>query len=373
MNRNPLITLEAMGQSIWIDYIRRHLIESGELQRLIDEDGITGVTSNPAIFEKAIADSHDYDTVIERMAGQSPQAIYDALSMEDIRNAADLFRPIYNRTQGRDGFVSLEVSPELARDTEATLREARRLWQTVERPNVLIKVPGTPEGIPAIRQLISEGVNVNITLLFALPRYQEVIEAYLSGLEERLAKGQSIERIASVASFFLSRIDVLVDPMLEAKMRDADPKTSEAAKRAHGQVAIACARKAYQLYKPLFQSERFRKLASQGALPQRLLWASTSTKNPDYSDVKYVDALIGPDTINTIPMETLEAYRDHGHPEPLLEQNPAETDEILASLPGLGIHLEAVTRQLEEEGIQKFMKPFNKLMQSLSEKSRIQS
>lgn len=371
MSKNPLILLESYGQSIWLDYISRHLIESGKLQRLIDEDGITGVTSNPAIFEKAIAESHDYDSMIDRMSGQSPQAIYNAISVKDIQESAEKFRPIYDRTHGRDGFVSLEVSPALARDTQGTLEEARRLWQEVNRPNVLIKVPATQEGLPAIRQLISEGININITLLFALSRYQEVAEAYMAGLEARVAQGQPINGIASVASFFLSRIDVLTDPMLKAKMEDPNPQLAEAARRAYGQVAIACARKAYQIYKELYKSERFHKLAERGACSQRLLWASTGTKNPTDSDVKYVEALIGPKTINTVPMETLDAYRDHGHPEPRLETDLEEANRILDSLPSLGIDLAAVTRQLEEEGILKFIQPFDKLKERIAEKSRV--
>jgi transaldolase/glucose-6-phosphate isomerase len=369
---NPLVKLESLfgnrGQSIWLDYIRRHLIESGELQRLIDEDGVTGVTSNPAIFEKAIAGSHDYDEVIMRMAGQKPEDIYNVLSVEDIRNAADHFRPVYDKMEGWDGFVSLEVSPLLARNTDGTIQEARRLWQEVSRPNVLIKVPATREGVPAIRQLVSEGININVTLLFSLLRYQEVAEAYIAGLEARLAEGKPIDRIASVASFFLSRIDVLIDPMLEQKAEGSEPEIAEAARKAHGQVAIACAKKAYQMYKALFESDRFRKLEKHGAWPQRLLWASTSTKNPAYSDVKYVDALIGPETVNTIPMETLDAYRDHGHPAPRLEADLQEAEQILDSLSLLGFDLNALTSQLEEEGIQKFLKPFEKLMQSITEK-----
>lgn len=367
MSKQPLIELEALGQSIWLDYIRRHLIESGELQRLIDEDGITGVTSNPAIFEKVIAGSHDYDAAIARMNGQAPEVVYNALSVEDIQHAADLFRPVYERTEGRDGFVSLEVSPTLARNTEGTVQEARRLWQEAGRPNVMIKVPATRDGLPAIRQLIGEGINVNITLLFSLSRYREVAEAYIAGMETRMAQGESIDRIASVASFFLSRIDVLIDPLLEQKVED--PKLAEAARKAHGQVAIACARKAYQLYQSLFESDRFRKLAERGARPQRLLWASTGTKNPAYSDVKYVDALIGPETVNTLPIETLDAYRDHGHPALRLEESLQDADRILQSLPLLGLDLDALTDRLEEEGIQKFVEPFEKLMQSIAEKS----
>jgi transaldolase len=291
MKANPLLKLKAYGQSIWLDYIRRHMIDSGELQRLIDEDGLRGVTSNPSIFEKAIAGSHDYEGAIRAMAleGKTVKEMYWALTIEDIRRTADLFRPLYDESEGRHGFVSLEVNPHLARDTEGTIAEARRLWSTLDRPNVFIKVPATLEGLPAIEQLISEGININVTLLFGLPRYREVAGAYISGLEKRLAEGQEIERVASVASFFLSRIDVLVDPKLE-KLTPSNLR---------GKVAIASAKVAYQMYKRIFGSQRFRKLADRGARAQRVLWASTSTKNPEYSDIKYVEPLIGPETINT--------------------------------------------------------------------------
>lgn len=368
-SQNPLIKLEALGQSIWLDYIRRHLIASGELQKLIDEDGISGVTSNPSIFEKAITGSHDYDQTIAAMQDQSSQAIYNAISIQDVQQAAEHFLPIYQKTQGRDGFVSLEVSPELARDTEGTIQEARRLWHEVNRPNVLIKVPGTREGVPAIQQLLTEGINVNITLLFSLEHFQAVAQAYINALEERAQQGKAIDHIASVASFFLSRIDVLVDPILEAKMKDPNQKIASLAQKAHGQVAIACARRTYQMYHQMLGTERFQKLAQQGAKTQRLLWASTSTKNPSYPDTKYVEALIGPDTINTIPMETLDAYQDHGNPVLTLKNHPDETEQILQALPKLGIDLTQVTDQLENEGIEKFKKPFTKLLDAIQAKS----
>jgi transaldolase/glucose-6-phosphate isomerase len=364
---NPLLRLRALGQSIWLDYLRRGMIVSGGLERFVEEDGVLGVTSNPAIFEKAIAGSHDYDAAVRALAleGKSLEEIYQALTVEDIQRAADIFRPIYDRLEGRDGFVSLEVSPRLAHDTEGTLAEARRLWAAVARPNIFIKVPATKEGIPAIRQLISEGINVNITLLFGLPRYREVVEAYLAGLEARAAQHQPIEQVASVASFFLSRIDVLVDPLLEKKM--AGGRDAELAKTLHGQVAIASAKTAYQLYKQFFNAERFRRLANKGARTQRLLWASTSTKNPAYSDVKYVDALIGPATVNTVPEETLTAYRDHGNPASRLEESLAEAQHVLTRLPSLGIDLGAVTQQLEDEGVKKFDVAFGRLMNALKQ------
>jgi transaldolase len=373
MKNNPLQQLGALGQSIWLDYIRRDLISKGGLRRLITEDGLRGMTSNPAIFEKAIADSRDYDEDIRAMALEvkGVEAIYETLSQRDVQSAADEFRALYDRIDGKDGYVSLEVNPHLAHDTNGTIDEARRLWSALNRPNVLIKVPATVEGLSAIRQLISEGISVNVTLLFGLPRYRQVVEAYIAGIEERLAKGKPVKHIASVASFFLSRIDVLVDPLLE-KLISQGGKESDLAKKAHGQVAIASAKKAYQIYKEIFDSDRFMKLAAQGARVQRLLWASTSTKNPDYSDVKYVEALIGPDTVNTVPLETLDAYRDHGDPKARLEQGVRESCGILELLPELGISIDKVTQQLEDEGVEKFNKPFDKLMETLEQRSQRQ-
>lgn len=370
MKNNPLQQLGTLGQSIWLDYIRQDLISGGGLRRLIEEDGLRGMTSNPAIFEKAIADSHDYDGDIRSLAleGKGVEAIYETLSQRDVQRAADEFRALFDRTDGKDGYVSLEVNPHLAHDTNGTIDEARRLWAALNRPNVLIKVPATVEGLPAIRQLISEGLSVNVTLLFGLPRYRQVAEAYISGIEERLAQGKPVKHIASVASFFLSRIDVLVDPLLE-KLIAQGGKESDLAKKAHGQVAIASAKMAYQIYKEIFGSDRFLKLAAEGARVQRLLWASTSTKNPDYSDVKYVEALIGPETVNTVPLETLDAYRDHGVPKVRLEQDVKEASQVLERLPELDISIDKVTQQLEDEGVDKFNKPFDKLMESLAHRS----
>jgi transaldolase len=369
MNKNPLLKLESFGQSIWLDFIRRGMLVSGELGRLIEENGLTGVTSNPSIFEKAIAESSDYDDAIRALAceGKNAAEIYEELVVEDIRRTADLFRPLYDRMEGRDGFVSLEVSPHLAHDTAGTLLEARHLWARVDRPNVLIKVPGTLEGLTAIRVLISEGINVNVTLLFGLPRYQAVAEAYIAGLEERAAAGLPLDRISSVASFFLSRIDVLVDHLLDEKLKDGGRREDNAF-LLHGKVAIANAKSAYQLYKEIYNGERFRKLSSGGARPQRVLWASTSTKNPAESDVKYVEALIGPESINTIPLETLNAYRDHGNPALRLEDDLEGTERVLQHLAETGIDLDTVTSQLENEGIEKFVKPFDNLIQALERK-----
>jgi len=369
MKNNPLLDLEALGQSIWMDFIRREMIASGELQRLIIEDGVSGVTSNPSIFEKAIAETHDYDDSIRALTlkEMASNDVYETLTIEDIQGVADLLHPAYARTGGRDGFVSLEVSPKLAHDTPGTIAEARRLWSRVGRPNVMIKVPATKAGLPAIRQLIGEGLNINITLLFGLPRYREVAEAYLSGLEILAARKKPLDQAASVASFFLSRIDVLIDPLLEQKMKSSGPQ-AELAERLHGQSAIASAKIAYQMYQEIFSSERYKKLADLGARPQKLLWASTSTKNPAYTDTKYVEALIGPDTIDTVPLETLNAYRDHGHPEISLDRNVVQARQALDSLAGLGISLDAVTQQLEDEGVAKFSTAFDRLMDALESK-----
>ena len=370
MSNNPLKKLESLGQSIWLDYIRRDLISNGELQKLINDDGLRGMTSNPAIFEKAIADSNLYDGEIQKMAlmGKNINTIYEAISQQDVQNAADVFRPLYEKTSGDDGYVSLEVNPHLAHNTKGTIQEGRRLWSLLERPNVFIKVPATTEGLIAIRQLISDGINVNVTLLFSLPRYRAVAEAYIEGLEARLAKRKPIDQITSVASFFLSRIDTLIDPLLENIM-ESDGKKNGMAKEALGEVAISSAKLAYQIYKEIFGSERFKKLEEKGAHAQRLLWASTSNKNPDYSDVKYIEALIGASTVNTVPPQTIDAYRDHGDPELRIELDMEKANRVLASLPKLGIDLDQVTQQLEDEGISKFNEPFDKLMVALVKKA----
>jgi len=363
MNQNPLLDLEAFGQSVWLDYLRRNALDNGELQQLIDQDGLSGLTSNPSIFEKAIAESNDYDNAIRTLAleGKNVEEIYQALTVEDIQHTADLFRPVFDRLEGGDGFVSLEVSPQLAHDTAGTIREARQLWAAVNRLNLFIKVPATREGLPAIQQLIGEGINVNITLLFGLPRYREVAEAYLIGLETRTAHGQPLSQVSSVASFFLSRIDTLIDPLLE-KSRPGNWAGL------HGQVAIASAKVAYQMYQEIFGGERFRKLAQMGARSQRLLWASTGTKNPAYSDVKYVETLIGRETINTMPPDTLNAYRDHGEPSSQLEKGIQEAHQVLDGLRQTGIDLDVLTQQLEDDGVSKFSKAFEQLTAALQVK-----
>ena len=366
MKDNPVRKLGALGQSIWLDYIRRDLIASGELRRLIEEDGLRGMTSNPSIFEKAIAGSQDYDEDVRVMAleGKSVKSIYEALSQRDVQSAADEFRPLYDKTEGADGYVSLEVNPHLAHDTKGTMEEARRLWVALDRPNVLIKVPATAEGLPVIQQLISEGINVNVTLLFGIPRYRQVVEAYLAGLEARAVQAKPVKTVASVASFFVSRIDTLVDPLLE-KFIARGGEHADSAQMLHGQVAVASAKVAYQIYKGVFDSDRYAKLAAKGARTQRLLWASTSTKNPEYSDVKYVEALIGRDTIDTVPVETLDDYRDHGEPKDRIEQEVVKARGVLDRLPELGIDIDKVTQQLEDEGVAKFSESFDKLMETL--------
>lgn len=369
MKRNPLLELQSLGQSIWIDFISRGIISSGELQRMIEDDGVSGVTSNPSIFEKAITKSHDYDEAIRALTLQkkSTDEIYQYLTVDDIQMVADLLRPTYDRTDGQDGFVSLEVSPTLAHDTQGTIQEARQLWSLVDRPNSMIKVPGTREGIPAIKHLTGEGINVNITLLFSLPRYREVVNAYLDGLEILASKGKNLKHVASVASFFLSRIDVLLDPLFEKKKSAARPE-AEIASALQGEVAIASAKVAYQLYKETFSGERFAKLANKGARTQRLLWASTSTKNPMYSDTKYIEPLIGANTINTLPVETLDAYRDHGQPHISLEENISQASDVLNKLSLIGVDLDKATQQLEDEGVEKFVSALDRLMHSLQQK-----
>ena len=370
MKNNSLKQLGTLGQSIWLDYIRRDLIASGKLRRLIEEDGLRGMTSNPSIFEKAIADSHDYDEDIRAMVAlkeKSVEAIYETLSQRDVQSAADEFRPLYDRTDGKDGYVSLEVNPHLAHDTHGTLAEARRLWTALSRPNVLIKVPATADGLAAIQQLIGEGISVNVTLLFGLPRYRQVAEAYIAGIEARAAQGKPVKHVASVASFFVSRIDALVDPLLE-KLMGQGGQEADLAEKARGQVAVSSAKMAYQIYKGIFGSAAFKQLAEKGARPQRLLWASTGTKNPDYSDVKYVEALIGAETVNTVPLETLDAYRDHGNPQARLEQDVKRAGQVLRQLAELGIGVDKLTQQLEDEGVAKFNKPFDKLMETLAKR-----
>lgn len=368
--KNPLQRVSDYGQSIWLDYIRRKFVASGELKKLIDDGELKGLTSNPAIFEEAIAKSDDYNESISELTkqGKTPEEIFLSIAVEDVRTAADLFQGVYQETNALDGYVSLEVSPSLALNTEGTIAEARSSWKLLDRKNVMIKVPGTKEGIPVIEQLISEGINVNVTLLFSLDRYREVAEAYVAGIEKRLANGESVEKVASVASFFLSRIDSLVDPMLEAIIKD-NPDKAAPARKILGKVAISSAQAAYQIYKDIFKSDRFKALEAKGAKPQRLLWASTSSKNPAFSDVIYVESLIGPETVNTVPVDTLNAYRDHGNPESRLDGTYEEARYVLYQLEDVvEISLPEVTQKLEDEGIQKFIKPFDSLMKTIANK-----
>ncbi len=371
---NPLNQLEQHGQSFWLDSISRELMYSGRLRKLIEEDSLKGMTSNPAIFEKAIAGSTDYDADIERLAAANRTAleIYETLAISDIREAADHLSGVYESTGGADGFVSLEVSPELADDTAGTIEEARRLWKAVDRPNVMIKVPATEAGVPAVRQLIGEGLNINVTLMFSRAVYEAVADAYISGLEDRLAAGRDISGIASVSSFFISRIDTLVDALLaERAERTGDPGERAAILDLTGKTAIANGKTTYQRYKALYASPRWSALAERGARKQRLLWASTSTKNPKYRDVLYVEELIGKNTINTLPDETLSAFRDHGRLTDTLEAGIDEARSIMAGVEKAGISMDRVAEQLVEEGVQKFVDPFVKLIVAI-ERKRLQ-
>jgi transaldolase / glucose-6-phosphate isomerase len=360
--KNPLLALIDEGQSVWYDYLRRSLITSGELERLITEDGLRGMTSNPSIFEKAISGSSDYDEQLAELraaGGGEPKRLFERLALRDITDAAGAFRPVFDETRGRDGFVSIEVSPTLAHDTEGTIAEAERLWRALDLPNVMIKVPATPAGIPAIRTLTARGVNVNVTLLFGVPVYEQVAEAYIAGLESRAEEKSDVAQIASVASFFVSRIDTLADALLQQR--------DEVGRELEGKIAIANAKVAYERYKEIFAGERWEALASKGTRTQRLLWASTSTKNPAYPDVYYVEALIGPDTIDTVPPATFEAFRDHGKPGPTLGEGIDEAHETLLDLAELGISLDEITDRVLEEGVELFSDSFAKLLEVVAE------
>ena len=370
---NPILEIEnKYGQSIWMDNLSRDIIESGELKQLIEERGIRGITSNPAIFEKAIAGNKIYDRAIEAgiKAGKSVEEIYEDLIFTDIRNACDIFMPVYESTNGLDGYVSIEVPPNLAKDTASTITEARRYYQTIDRPNLMIKIPGTPEGLPAVEQAISEGISVNVTLLFSVQSYVETAWAYIRGLEKRAAAGEDISKIASVASFFLSRIDSKIDGRIERKLESAGDSAKDKLNGVKGKVAIANAKIAYQKYKEIFGSDRWQALAAKGAKVQRLLWASTSTKNPEYSDVMYVDELVGTDTVNTLPPATIDACADHCDPANRIEANVEAAQKVIADLrdADVDIDLDTVMDELLEEGIDKFIKPFESLMSSLESK-----
>jgi transaldolase len=371
---NPLRDLLKFGQSVWLDYIRRDLFTTGELKRLIEEDGLRGMTSNPAIFEKAIADSQYYAEALRALESRTDldaNGRYEIIAIQDIQQAADALRPVYQSTQRRDGYVSLEVSPFLARDTEATLKEARRLWKAVGRDNLMVKVPGTTEGIPAFQQLISEGININVTLLFAQEVYERVAEAYVAGLEQLAAKGGDVAKIGSVASFFISRIDSLVDAIVATRLKAA---TSDREKTdlqgIQGKVAIANGKQTYHKYLRIFSGDRWKKLAAKGAQTQRVLWASTSTKNPSYNDVMYIDELIGPDTVNTIPPATFDAFRDHGHPRASLTEDLESANRVMETAARLGISMKEVTDKLTEDGVRLFAEAFDKLLKAVARNAK---
>jgi transaldolase / glucose-6-phosphate isomerase len=371
---NPLKDLLKFGQSVWLDYIRRDLLTSGELKRLIEEDGLRGMTSNPSIFEKAIADSTLYNDILQSLRSRTDldaKGRYEILAIRDIQDAADIFRPVYESSKRRDGYVSLEVSPYLARDTKGTLAEARLLWKTVGRENVMIKVPGTAEGIPAFQQLISEGINVNVTLLFSQDVYKQVAEAYIAGLEQLAARGGDVSKIASVASFFISRIDVAVDATVEARLKTSkDPREQEQLKSVEGKVAIANGKETYVSYQKIFSGTRWNALSAKGGQTQRVLWASTSTKNPHYSDVLYVEELIGPDTVNTIPPATFDAFRDHGHPRASLTEKVEVANQTMQTVAKLGISMKEVTDKLTNDGVRLFAEAFDKLLAAVEKSSK---
>lgn len=363
---NPLKDLLNYGQSVWLDYIRRDLFISGELKRLVEEDGLRGMTSNPAIFEKAIASSTDYADLLQSLAARTDldaKGRYEILAIRDIQDAADLLRPVFESSKRRDGYVSLEVSPYLARDTQGTVEEARRLWKAVRRENVMIKVPGTAEGIPAFQQLTSEGINVNVTLLFSQEVYERVVKAYFAGLEQLAARGGDVSKIASVASFFISRIDSSIDSIAEAQLSASkDPREREQLRSLLGKVAVANGKQTYQRYLRIFHGNRWKALATKGAQTQRVLWASTSTKNPNYSDVLYVEELIGVNTVNTIPPTTLDAFRDHGQPRESLTEDLDSADRTMETVEKLGISMKEVTDKLTDDGVRLFAEAFDKLL-----------
>jgi len=362
--QNPLKQLAEYGQSPWLDYIRRDLFTTGELKRLIDEDGLKGMTSNPAIFEKAIGSEHYKDSIAQLALekGLSAVSLYEKLAIQDIQTAADALRTVYDATDKRDGYVSLEVSPALADNSDGTLEEARRLWKAVDRPNLMVKVPATAVGFDTIKQLISEGININVTLLFAQESYQKVAEAFVAGLEKRAAENKELSSVASVASFFVSRIDSLIDSQIEEKLKTASGEDKQTLENLLGKVAIANAKMAYQIYEKIFSGERWEKLSAKGAQTQRVLWASTGTKNEKYSDVLYIEELIGKDTVNTIPPATWDAFRDHGKLRNSLTEDVSGAKETLANLEKAGISLEAATDKLLIDAVRLFVEPFDKMI-----------
>jgi transaldolase/glucose-6-phosphate isomerase len=371
---NPLKDLLKFGQSVWLDYIRRDLLTSGELKRLIEEDGLRGMTSNPTIFEKAITGGKLYDDLLNSLKSRTDldaKGRFEILAIRDIQDAADILRPVYDSSKRRDGYVSLEVSPYLARDTKGSLEEARRLWKAVGRENIMIKIPGTAEGLPAIQQALSEGININITLLFAQEVYVKVAEAYIAGLEQFAKNGGDVSRMASVASFFISRIDSAVDAIIDAKLKASkDAREQELLKSIQGKVAIANGKQTYEKYQEIFGTDRWKALAAKGAQTQRVLWASTSTKNPAYRDVLYVEELIGPDTVDTIPPATLDAFRDHGKPRQSLTEDLASAHRTMEAAPKVGISMKEVTDKLTDDGVRSFSEAFDKLLAAVEQSSK---
>jgi transaldolase len=364
---NPLLELGKLGQSVWLDYMRRSLITSGELKRLIDNDGVKGLTSNPTIFQKAVEGSEDYDDLFKEWAprGASAGDVFETLAIRDIGDAARIFRPAWEQSRHRDGYCSIEVTPTLAHDAKGTVAEAHRLWKKLGVQNVMVKIPGTVEGVPAIEQCVAEGVNINVTLLFGQDAYVAVAEAYIRGLEKRAARGEDVSKSASVASFFVSRIDSLVEKIIASREKTATPQQRALFDEISGKVAIANAKQAYQKYKKLFSGPRWQALADKGAKTQRVLWASTGTKNPKYSDVLYIEELIGPETVNTIPPATLDAFRDHGRVRPTLDQGLDEADAVMRKLEQAGISMKAVTDQLVEDGVKSFSESFHQLISAV--------
>ncbi|MGZ6130627.1 MAG: transaldolase [Myxococcaceae bacterium] len=364
---NPLLELGKLGQSVWLDFMRRSLVTSGELKRLIDNDGIKGLTSNPTIFQKAVEGSEDYDDLFREWAprGASAGEVFEALAIRDIGDAARVFRPVWEQTKHGDGYCSIEVSPTLAHDTKGSIVEAQRLWKKLGVQNVMIKIPGTVEGVPAVEQCVADGLNINITLLFSQDAYVAVAEAYIRGLEKRAARGEDVSKSTSVASFFVSRIDTLVEKTIASREKTATPQQRALFDEVQGKVAIANAKQAYQKYKKLFSGPRWEALAAKGAKTQRVLWASTGTKNPKYSDVLYIEELIGRDTVNTIPPATLDAFRDHGKVRPTLEQGLDEADAVMRKLEQAGISMKAVTDQLVEDGVKSFSESFEQLISAV--------
>lgn len=363
--------LGAKGTAPWLDFVDRKFLEAGGLEKLVAEDGLTGVTSNPAIFEKAMGYGDAYDATLAAYDAAHPGAAtidrYEHLAIQDIKAAAETLRPVYDRTDAKDGYVSLEVSPYIADDTDATIAEAQKLWAAVDRPNLMIKIPGTPAGAPAIAATVAAGINVNVTLLFSLEAYQRVAEAHVAGLEQRAAQGLPIDRIAGVASFFVSRIDAVMDKAIDTRVAEGDPE-AEALKALRGKVAIANAKAAYAWYQDFIASDRWQALAAKGAQPQRLLWASTGTKDPAYPDTLYVDALIGPDTVNTMPPKTMDAFRERGTVADTLTADLDGARHVLAEAERLGLDLDGVTQRLVEEGVTQFVKAFDDLLGAIAKK-----